>query len=212
MDINSINEVPEEQEIVQKFEWPEAYYLPTDGEKRIKALERAIKEGLEPEKNKIRKEICDRRYNGPVGVDRFLSGYMNLGYYATVVKSKFTMKFHKKDIKKTQEYLCYDIPDKYGQEGADMLFLELYHMIDYYIDICLRDKKYGGLILGLGTMKRENLVIKIANDLYRTCYGLPVGIEISDSHKLLVKAARQCFRNRFPEEKEVFDKITAKDE
>ena len=194
----------EQQEEVIKFEWPKDYYLPTDGEVRKIALDRAIAENLEPNKDKIRSEIWERRYNDPAGVDRFLAGYMNLSYYANVVKSGLMAKFHKKDMVQTQQFLCYDIPDKYGADGEEILYLELYHLIDYYIDICLKDKKYGGLIMGIGTMKKENLINKIAGDLYKVSYCLPPGFEIAPTHKLFQKAAKQCFYNRFPNSRSSF--------
>ena len=205
MDINKMQDFAEKPEEIIKFEWPQAYYLPTDGEVRKIALDRAIAEKLEPERDEVRAKIWERRYNDPAGIDRFLGGYMNLNYYANVVKNGMMAKFHKKDMKQTQEYLCYDIPEKYGAIGEEILYLELYHMMDYYIDICLNDKKYGGLLMGLGTMKKENLVNKIATDLFKTSYCLPAAFEIGSAHKLFQKAARQSFYNRFPNDKFRFD-------
>ena len=205
MDINKMQDFEEKKEEVIKFEWPQAYYLPTNGEVRKLALDRAIAENLEPNKDKIRSEIWERRYNDPAGVDRFLAGYMNFSYYANVVKNGLMAKFHKKEMAQTQSFLCYDIPEKYGADGEEILYLELYHLIDYYIDICLKDKKYGGLIMGIGTMKKENLINKIASDLYKTSYCLPPGYEIAPAHELFQKAAKQCFYNRFPSNKELFD-------
>ena len=193
-----MRDIEEKEEEIVKFEWPQAYYLPTDGEIRKRALDKAVAKGLEPKRNKIRQELWERRYNTPTGVDNFLAGYMNLSYYASVVKSNLMAKFHKKDIKKTQELLCYDIIDKYGADGEDMLYLELYHMLDYYIDICLRDKKYGGIIMGIGTLKKASLINKISNDLFKTSYGLSPEFEIAPAHKLFQKAAKQCFFNRYP--------------
>jgi len=204
MDINKMNIVTAEEEETIKFEWPQAYYLPTDGKLRKVALDRAIVEGLEPENDKIRMEIWERRYGKP-GVDEFLAGYMSLSYYATAVKGSFMARFHKKDMKETQEKLCYDIPGKYGKAGEDMLYLELYHMVDYYIEICLKDKKYGGLVMGIGSMKRENLINKIASDICRVCYGIPSGFEVLPTHKLLQKAGVQCFYDHFPESRNIID-------
>jgi len=205
MDINKINVVENEVVVEPQFEWPQAYYLPTDGELRKKALDRAIAEGLEPDQNKIRREIWERRYNSPAGVDRFLGGYMNLSYYANVVKSNFMARFHKKDIKETQAFLCYDIPDKYGEAGSDILYLELYHLIDYYIDVCLKDRKYSGLLMGLGSMKKESLIDKIATDIYRACYCVPLKFGLLPAHELLQKAAKQCFYNRFPAQRALLE-------
>ena len=204
MDIKKIQEFEETPEEIIAFEWPQAFYLPTDGALRKIALDRAVLEKLEPEKDKIRAEIWERRYNDPAGVDRFLAGYMNLNYYANVVKGSLWARTHKKEMKQTQAYLCYDIPEKYGELGEEMLYLELYHMLDYYIDICLKDKKYGGILMGFGTMKKENLVNKIASDLYKTSHCLPESLEVSPTHELFQKAAKQCFYNRFPNYKEYF--------
>jgi len=204
MDIKKMQDFTEQPEEIIKFEWPQAYYLPTDAKTRKAALDRAIAEKLEPSKDQIRAEIWERRYNDPAGVDRFLAGYMNLSYYANVVKNGWMARTHKRDMKKTKAYLCYDIPGKYGADGEEILYLEFYHMLDYYIDICLKDKKYGGLLMGMGTMKKENLISKIAKDLYKTSYELPDGFEAPSAHKLFQKAAKQSFYNRFPSYKDYF--------
>lgn len=208
MDINQMN-APEtaEEEIKVPFEWPQAYYLPTEGEERKVALERANAENLEPEKSEIRKLLWERRYGEVEGIDRFLTGWMNLSYYANVVRSNFMARFHKKDMVLTQKMLCYDVVKSHGKLGEEVLFMELYHLVDFYIDICLRDKKYGGVVLGLGTLKKEKLIEKIANDIYRVCYCVPPALDIMDEHQLLVRAATQCFYHRFPKEKEKFEQL-----
>lgn len=195
----------EQPEEVIKFEWPQAYYLPTDANVRKAALDRALAEELEPERDEVRREMWDRRYNRPAGVDNFLAGYMDLHYFATTVKSNFMVKFHAREMKKAQSLLCYDIPEKYGKEGEEMLYLELYHMVDYYIDICLRDKKYSGLLLGFGTMKKEALINKIGDDLYKACFGIAEGFKMKPAHELLKKAAKQCFASRFPWQKDLLE-------
>lgn len=209
MDINQMNAIEEEVAEVaeEKFDWPQAYYLPTEGDERKKALDKAVSKGLEPEKNQIRKEIWERRYGEQEGVDRFLTGWLNLSYYANVVRNNLMAKFHKNDMAQTQKYLCYDIVKKYGKDGEEVLFMELYHLVDFYIDICLRDKKYGGIILGLGTMKEERLIEKIANDIYRVSYCVPSALGIMDEHELLAKAAVQCYFNRFPGAKDSLNKL-----
>lgn len=207
MDFNQMNEEPEVVAAEEKFEWPQAYYLPTDGEERKAALNKAMAMGLEPEKNEIRKEIWERRYGDQKGVDRFLTGWMNMSYYANVVRSNFVAKFHKNDMIQTQKYLCYDLVKKYGKLGEEVLFMELYHLVDFYIDICLRDKKYGGVILGLGTLKEEKLIEKIAGDVYRVSYGVPSGLGLMEEHKLLGKAAVQCYYHRFPKAKDKMEQL-----
>ena len=206
MDLKKMQDFEEQKEEVIQFEWPQAYYLPTDANVRKAALNRALAEKLEPENDAIRQEIWDRRYNRPAGVDNFLAGYMNLHYFASTVKSSFWAKFHNREMKKTQDLLCYDIPEKYGEAGQEILYLDLYHMVDYYIDICLRDKKYSGLLMGLGTMKKEDLISKIALDLHKTCFTICDGFTLAPAHKLLQKAAQQCFANRFPWKKDILDK------
>lgn len=213
MDINQMRspETENEAEAV-KFNWPEAFYMPTDGDERKKALERAIAEGLEPEENEIRKLVLERRYDEQPGVDQFLAAWLNLMYYANVVKSGFMAKFHKKDMQKTQEKLCFDLVQKYGKKGEEILFMELYHLVDFYIDICQRDKKYNGIILGLGTMKKEKLIEKIALDIYRVSYSVPGVLDKMDEYQLLIKAGTQCYYNRFPNQKENLDKLLKKQE
>lgn len=208
MDINQMKkQETEQQEETIEFNWPEAFYLPTDGEERKKALERAIAEGLESEENEIRKEVLERRYGGQPGVDQFLAAWMNLMYYANVVRSGFMAKFHRKEMLKTQEMLCFDLVKKYGKKGEEVLFMELYHLIDFYIDICQRDKKYNGLILGLGTIKKEKMIEKIANDVYRVSYCISPVLDRMAEYDLLINAGTQCYYNRFPNQKENLERL-----
>lgn len=208
MDINQMKN-PETENAAEAvdFKWPEAFYLPTEGEERKKALEIAIAKGLDSEENEIRKEILERRYELEEGVDQFLAGWLNLMYYANVVRSGFMAKFHKKDMQKTQEKLCFDIVEKYGKKGEEILFMELYHLVDFYIDICERDKKYNGILLGLGTIKKEKLIEKIATDIYRVSYSVPNVLERNDAYDLLIKAGTQCYYNRFPNQRENLDNL-----
>lgn len=190
------NVQPEEPD--ETWEWPDSYYASTDGMKRKKALDKAIAMGLEPAENEIRMKIWKKRYGSRDGVDEMLAGWINLLYFANVVKTDRKMKWHKKEMKQTLDGLCFDILKEYGEAAEEILYLEFFHLVDFYLDICKNDKKYGSVLLGLGSMSPEKVAYKMAKEVYMVCYKVPPMIGTVKEFALFRKASLDSFAMKMP--------------
>ena len=203
MDLAKVKEQKKQQniqpeEVDETWEWPDAFYASTDGAARKKALDRAIDKGLEPEENEIRMKIWQKRYGSRAGVDEMLAGWINLLYFANIVKTDRKMKWHKKEMKQSLEALCFDILKEYGEPAEEILYLEFYHLVDFYLDICKNDKKYGSVLLGLGSMSQEKVAYKMAKEVYSVCYKVPPMIGTLKEYDLLRRAASDSFAMKMP--------------
>ena len=131
------------------LKWPDDYYKETDAKKRRTLLSQAMEQGLEPQENKIRMDLWERRYGRKEGVDEFLASWINLIYFANVVKKDRISIWHRKEKDQIMRSLCVDMLEEGDEKVRELLYLEICHMLDFYMDICKTDKKYSGLILGL---------------------------------------------------------------
>ncbi|MGI6011371.1 MAG: DUF6553 family protein [Ruminococcus sp.] len=182
----------------KELKWPDDYYAVTDAKKRKEVLLRAIEEGIELEENKIRLAMWERRYGKKDGVDELLAAWINLIYFANVVKKDRISRWHKKEKNQILQSLCIDILQDGGETARELLYLEIYHMLDFYMDICKTDKKYSGLILGLGSMSKESVMNKIATEFYRVCYQVPSEFSQLEVYDILRKSALDSYSAKFP--------------
>lgn len=182
----------------KELKWPDDYYAVTDAKKRREVLLRALDAGIEPEENKIRLNMWERRYGRKEGVDELLAAWINLIYFANVVKKDRVSRWHRKEKDQIIQSLCVDILEESGESARELLYLEIYHMLDFYMDICKTDKKYSGLILGLGSMSKESVTHKIATEFYRVCYQVPSVFSQLEAYDILRKSAFDSFTAKFP--------------
>lgn len=187
---------PEVEEV--NWEWPDIYYSTTDADKRKEYLEKAIRLGLEPKENEIRMKMWNQRYGTQKGVDQMLAIWINLLYFANIVKSDRKARWRKREIKDIFNGLQVEVLKEYGEEAKELVYLEFYHLADFYIDICLNDKKYGSIMFGLGTMSKEKLMAKIAKEIYTIAYLVPPVISGTPEYELLRKAVVDCFTIKLP--------------
>ena len=203
MDLTKIKEKQIKQNIEPEieevnWEWPDAYYAVTDSMKRKKELEKAIKKGLEPTENEIRMKMWNQRYGVKQGVDQMLAAWINLLYFANVVKTDRKARWHKREIKEIFSALQFDLVKEYGDAAKELLYLEIYHMVDFYIEICKNDKKYNSMIMGLGTISKEKATEKMAKEIYAVCYEVPPMISSVPEYDLVRRAAVDCFSIKMP--------------
>ncbi len=202
----------EEKKEVREIKWPDDYYSTTDADKRKELLEYAIGQELEPEKNKIRMELWEKRYGVKAGVDQFLAAWINLIYYSNMVKGKRIARWHKKEIDKLIGSMCFDIVERDGEAAEELLYLEFYHMLDFYMDICQTDKKYTGIILGLGTMSQDRVVQKIATEFFRVAYCVPDMIKSMKEYEIVRRAVVDCFAAKFPNSAGAIEELVRNEE
>lgn len=188
-----------EAEVVEEvWEWPDVYYATTDSEQRKQDLIKAMAKGLEPEANEIRKKMWQMRYGVKPGVDQMLAALINLLYFANIVKKDQKARRRKKELKEIFDTLQLNIAEEYGQLGEELLYLEHYHMVDYYINICKKDKKYGSLLFGLGSMSTDKIKEKLAGEIWAMCYGVPAVIGTEKHYQIFRKAAVDAFAMNVP--------------
>ncbi len=189
----------EEQIPAKPLNWPDDYYAETDAKERRRLLERAIKEELSPEEDAVRMKLWEKRYGKREGVDEFLASWLNLQFFANTLKNDRGLRWHKKEVRQIEDMLSRDIEEAYGEVGARLIYLELYHLADQYITICRRDKRYASLLFGMGSMNEGRLKKKIALDLYNVCFCIPSSLRDRKDFDRLRQAAGDCYCAHFPE-------------
>ena len=59
----------------------------------------------------------------------------------------------KRDLAQVRADLCLDWGEEPGSLKEQLLYDELFHMGNCYIDLCLSDKSYSSVLMGMGQMK-----------------------------------------------------------
>lgn len=189
-------------------DWPDAYYRTRDAYERKRLLEMSADRGLDPEGDKIRAALWEIRYRKMEGKadsknkglqDTYLKAWMTFNYAAERMGSGFVRRSLQKELKKELENMGPDVVNEYGELGEKVLYDELYHMVNLYIQLCADDRAYGSVFLGLGKMKKESFVGKIADEIYSAAYRVPVGMGLEEESRLLTKAATEAFYDAYPD-------------
>ena len=82
----------------------------------------------------------------------------------------------------------------------DVLFKEYVNLVAIYISLCQKDKNYKSIVLGVGTMKDESLLYKIAEDVYNTGCGAAILSGMTEQYELLMRASKAAFLDAFPQD------------
>ena len=158
---------------VSALNWPRVFYDEMDAENRSSMLERAIEQGLEPEKDAVRKKLLSCRYGkkerGGVIPDRYMQLILECMY-----KERQKIR-NAKSTRLLQQKL-----DELGMTEAasgtaaerEVLQGEIRHAIRLYASICRQDLNYSAIIFGLGRMNEETIEAKIRRDLEIISRGL----------------------------------------
>lgn len=188
--------------------WLEGYNLSTDSTEKKKYLDIGLAECTSPE-NLLREKLWKQRFTKNekiTGYDFFLAQWIDLSYNRK--HSKGPLKGScEKSMKEIQENLLF-------QEGRtdslqEVLYLEYLNMIKEYIELCQTDRNYQKTLLGFKTMSRENLIHKIASDLYSTSTGAAKAFYMEEEFSLLSKAARDAFLSSYPGHEDIWDKTVS---
>ena len=182
--------------------WVEKYMNELSRKKRRQLLEEAlVDEGMSPE-NELRKKLCEARFgiNEKAETDLFIRGWMTLYNLQNAPRGVFGKKRIQKDLAAIRADWKYDLAATYGSIGDEILYQELYHMILVYIQLCMTDRNYSSLLLGMGRMQEGTLIVKISGDLYRTAWEIPAKLNCYDDFALVRRAAEEAFCQRFPDD------------
>ena len=185
--------------------WLEKYMRELSRKKRRLLLEEAVvEEGMSPE-NELRKKLYEARFglNEKAETDLFIRGWMTLYNLQNAPRGIFGKKRIQRDLAQIQADWKYDLAASYGSIGEEVLYEELYHMILVYIQLCMTDRNYSSLLLGMGRMQEETLIVKIAGDLCRTAWDIPAQLNCVEDFAILRRAAEDAFCDRFPDDDDV---------
>ena len=190
-----------QQEIA--LEWPESFYGVSDRAIRKAALEKQIEKGEEPEANRLRMELWEKRYNrrgrDPEGIDYFIRAWLSMKYIYNNRNGVFHGRKMQRDLRKIQEELCLDWGRESGSQREQVLYDELYHLGGCYIDLCLSDKSYSSIIMGMGQMKASTLQNKIGQEILALAYQLPKLARMEKEFQILTQALTDCYNEKFPD-------------
>ena len=197
-----IRKVTKQRQEEQLLEWPESFYGVKDPEKRKEALTARIAEGKEPEENQLRMELWERRYGGKEKnsgeIDYFIRAWMSLRYIYGNRKSFFYGRKMKRDLAQVRADLCLEWGEEPGSLKEQLLYDELFHMGNCYIDLCLSDKSYSSVLMGMGQMKDTTLHNKIGQEIRETLYELPREAKMEREFRVLTQAVTDCYNEKFP--------------
>lgn len=181
--------------------WQEGYYNSITVQEKQPFLEKGL--ALEDsEENQLRKRLFDLRYRDKggkiTGADKFLEYWMELRYLEEEIGNIFGKRRAGKKARKILEglLLTEDLPETM----KPVLLQEYINLVAIYIELCRKDRNYKSLLLGFGSMKEENLLVKIAQDVYKTAVEVPVWLGMGEEFALLSRAAKAAWLNAFPQE------------
>ena len=183
--------------------WVEQYRRETEKEDRLEILEKAIAEEGLTEENALRKQIFAERYEESKKgkIDHFIRGWMTLAYLENEAGSFLGKKRIQKEIPKIRSDFQLDLAKEHGEAGQRVLYDEFYNTARLYISLCQDDKSYNSILLGLGRMKPEKLIAKIAADLYHVSSEIPKMIGMEEELKVFREALTEAFCDTYSKQK-----------
>ena len=180
--------------------WLEGYNMSITGEEKKRYLDLGLAEDASPE-NLLRKKLWEVRYTqkGKVtGYDSFMALWMELGYEQKQMGHFFFKGRTKKKMMKLAEGFMFS--EGTTEALQDVLFKEYVNLVAVYISLCQKDKNYKSIVLGVGTMKDESLLYKIAEDVYNTGCGAAILSGMTEQYELLMRASKAAFLDAFPQD------------
>lgn len=185
-------------------DWLEGYNLSIDGVERKKYLAIGLSMSQSPE-NLLRETLWELRFtrNGKItGMDFFLAQWMNLNYLYKNT-SVFLKRRNRKILEKSWKNLMFEA----GTDDIrkEVLRQEYQNTAAIYIELCNQDKNYDKLFLGFKSISEEQLISKIAFDVYATGWGTPQMFHMEKEFQLLSIASRDAFFFAYPYKSRVWE-------
>lgn len=180
--------------------WLEGYNMSITGAEKKKFLDIALEQEESPE-NLLRKKLWEVRYTQKgklTGYDSFMALWMELGYEQKQMGHFFGKGRAKKKMKKLAEGFMFS--EGTTEALQEVLFKEYVNLVSVYIDLCQKDKTYKSIILGVGTMKEDSLLYKIAEDVFATGCGAPLLVDMTAEYEPLMRATKAAFLSAFPQD------------
>ena len=182
--------------------WIAEYKKETDRGRRRQILEREKEEHGEEPAYEVRKKIWEARYDKKNGqdVDYGIRGWVNLESTKRRVYLPGEQKRLRKEIDGIKADWQFPLCAEYGETGEKALYDELFNITLFYFDLCEKDKTYNSVVLGLGHISDERRAAKIAKEVREITEIIPERLKITEELDPFIKAAREAFRFKFPDE------------
>lgn len=191
--------------MTEKTDLIKRYYQEYDPMKRRRILEKSIQQGEDPERNQLRMELWELRYQEPSKAvkggrsDGFLLLWMNLKYAdgntgGFLIGTRRTIK----EIKKTLEKLQIVKWKEKGGLYEECLYEECCHLMELYIYSCVSDKNYSSGLLGLMALPKEKVDSKITSDMYGAAIRVPRNLNLEKELDIITRAAKEVYSRHYP--------------
>ena len=191
--------------------WPESYYSEKDPGLRRILLEEEIRQHPGVSENDLRQNLWEIRFvsrdkkNTGQQVDNYIGGWMEMLYLSRNNGGLFGFRYAAKELRKTIKKMGFSEAEEYGETGREVLYREIYHLCSFYYHLCATDKGYGTKLMGMMSMKDEDITMKIAKEVLQNAYRLPMNTGLVQEMEVFTKAATQAFYDYFPREKDKLD-------
>ena len=189
--------------------WPECLYREKDAAERLALLAEAERQNLQPEETKLRRYLLDHRYQkgskDKVIPDNFMRVWLEVSFgYESIRKGKVPLRLEKSISREMKK--CGLLDYEFGELGEQILYHELYHMAVLYINLCLEDKQYRSLILGIGHMSDDKLSKKIARDMVKTGYLVPEAVKFPH-YEVWERAVMDAYEGFYPDNADYVEQL-----
>lgn len=181
--------------------WDTLYRNETDRGNRKELLDWAEKNDSIPvDELSLRRRLWESRYDMKKGqqIDYFIRGWVRLNALREAARSARMKEKERKEIEGILSDWQYALCSEYGKTGERVLYDELYNTARLYIELCEQDRRYNAVALGVGHIKEEKRIEKIAAEFRVMLSDIPQRLGRGQEFALFVKAASDAFCDRYP--------------
>ena len=194
----------------ENIPWPSNYYQTFDRLKRKEILMKHMEEGSEPQADAIRLKLWEARYQKRKKMseetDYFVRGFLGLLSESRITINFFNQKHEQKLMTDIMKDLCivtseYFNADDYSNKNLvnDLLFQEYCAFASFYLHFSMEDHKYCSALMGTISLKKEQVIEKLAKDLNEACVTAPYKFGLIEAFEPFKRACKQSFMEEFSE-------------
>ena len=182
------------------------YYRESDPARRLALLNRSIEAGEEPERNQIRRELWDIRYQdkselgGDTRADGLIALWRLMEFNRDSAKRFMGVRGGRKEILKQLNKMKFQEICAKGKDYVELLYRECCHMVKTYMELSESDKAYNSTLFGIMKMSSERAKDKLKADIYDTAVVLPQTLKMEEELGIVTRAAREMYELHFPGE------------
>ena len=194
----------------ENIPWPGNYYQTFDRLKRKEILMNHMEEGSEPQADTIRLKLWEALYQKrnkmSEETDYFVRGFLGLLSESRITVNLFNQRHEQKLMTEIMKDLCivpseYFNAEDYSNKDLvnDLLFQEYCAFASFYLNFSMEDHKYCSAFMGSLSLKKEQVIEKLAKDMKDACVTAPFNFGHTESFEPFKQACRQTFMEEFPE-------------